>query len=227
MAGKKDKERGAVTVVEVSRDPESTKADPKALDGRSLKPATEHKLSELEKAFVPLYADGEFKGNAFAAASAAGYSPSFCKSKAHLLPKRPHILAAINAYIIAHHRAAPDPELEGMFNRLSKISKFDVGSLFETTEDPRFPGGIRMRDLTQIDTSALKKIKVKVTQLGYNLEVEAYDAMRAIELYMKGKGDFGGGDKGKGKRLQFNLIFGGEAPPGAPQSTTIEMNADG
>ncbi len=144
-------EADGVTVVEVAKDSGSAKGDPRALDGRSLTVSKKKPtLTEKEKAFVPLYADGEFKGNAFGAACAAGYSTSYAKSKAHELAKKPHIVAAVNAYIIGNHRPTSDPVVLAMHERLIKIAKFDVASLFETTDDPKHPAGLKMRDLATI-----------------------------------------------------------------------------
>lgn len=225
MEIKNQEDSKSVTVVEVKLDPESPPDDPRAVDGRSLKPPKLSPLNDREELFVPFYAEGETKGNATASARMAGYSESFCKSKAHKLAKRPHIIAAVNAYIITNHRAAADPVVAAMETRLIKISKFDIGSVFMM--DSEAPGGIRLRDLTEIDTSCLKKIKVKVTPLGYSLEVEGYHAMEAIKMYLQSKGLYGEKHTGRGKTLHFNLIFGGAPPPDQPAQPPTVVNPNG
>lgn len=214
-----------VTVVEVPKDPESSKGDPRALDGRSLTVSKKKPiLSDKEESFSKLYAVGEFKGNAYAAAGAAGYSESFCKSKAHTLPKKPHIVAAINAHIISNHRTVADPIVKEMHERLVKIAKFDIGTLFETTDDPRYPGGVRMRDLALIDTSALKSMEVKVSPLGYTMKFKTYSAPDAIKMYLQATDQFGDKNAVKPKNLTFNLVFGGAKPSEDPP---FEITPDG
>ncbi len=212
-------DNAGVTVIRVDRDPDFPKDDPKALDGRSLKTRKDPKWSDRERRFAMAYATGETKGNAAASARVAGYSESYVLTKAHKLAKKPYIIAAVNAHIVANHRPGPDPEIESMQARLSKIAHFDIGSIFEM--DERTPGGIRMRDLTQIDTSCLKEIKVKVTTTGYTMEVKGYDAMRSIEMFMKSKGQFGDKDAGRGKTITVNIIHG--HLPEAP----LVVNPDG
>lgn len=208
----------SVTVYRVERDPETHGQgnEPKDLNGGKLLP--DHKpLSEQEERFVRYYTEGATYGNAKASALKAGYAKSYASAHAAKLPKRPHIRDAINVRVSAginkHHE---DPVADAMLKRLERIGLFDVGSLYEM--DDNAPGGVRLRDLTQIDTTAIKAIKIRTSRDGTTTEVETYDAPQNIERYFKLRGLNENDDDRRVRSggLQVN-IYPSESKPSDPK----------
>jgi len=161
-----------VTVYEVPHDPEGK--------GQS---RLKRPLSEMETRFAEAYAVGDTKGNATQSALKAGYSEKSAKANSHHLARRPDIVATVNAMIAVDHRplAIADHDLGVMMERLKKIARFDVGSMF--VADANAPGGYKLADLTKIATDCLRKIEIRNGPNGVSLHVEQYNALDAIRLY--------------------------------------------
>lgn len=219
----KRNENTSVQVIKVPRGEDAPDGEPRDEQGHPLETRQHQPLTEQQQRLVEAYTSPGTKGNAYQSALAAGYADRYARNHAHALVKKPHILAAINARLMTQHRTTNDPQVETMLRRLEKMALAKVGDFYQYDES--YPGGMRPKDLSQIDTSAVKRIVMKTARDGgVTFEIETYDAQRAMELYFKAKGVFEQEDPGRGKQININLF--GQDQLGGTQGPKL-VNPDG
>ena len=111
-----------------------------------------------------------------------------------------------------------------MMERLKRIARFDIGSMF--IYDPTRPPGARLelKDLTQIDTSCLKRIRVSVDNGGVShCELDTYNALDAIKLYRDTLLATTGGNL-RGKKVTVTIGLTEGIPPARNEPIVVNPN---
>lgn len=136
------------------------------------------------------------RGKAKPSAMLAGYSESFARADAPKWFRRPEIVRAINiAVSFWTETLEASTSMDVINDEMFHIATFDLGTLYWRDKE----GVLRLKDLTKVDTRALKKIKFKrITKTDpddYNLhttteevELEVYDKIHGALLFARVKG---------------------------------------
>ena len=207
--------------VHVDRDPTRDPFLPEDIQGNALTVPT---LTDRQNKFCDAFTSGETMGQTVASALAAGFSDSYAKGKAYQLLKLPQIVFRVNQLIAEKSIPMGDRTVQEMFGELQRVAFFDIGDLFEKTTDKRYPGGLKLKDLSLIDTRAIKSLQIKAGTHGLDIKIVPYDKIDAMRLYMQGKGVLDSGLP-PSKSVVVNFFYGNKKPGDPPPPKVV--NPDG